>query len=156
MDAIKEFCVSVCAAAVLCAISSGIFDGGRYAGVMKIIASAVLICALISGFPKISFSFPKTELAAEENSEELCGVISEQTKALTEKFCAQMVLSQLLQDGIPVTDVEIKADISEQGSITITEAVIVTENETDVSEKKKAEEKVKTLLSVNGENIEIK
>lgn len=153
MEAVREWAVTICAAAVLCAAVSGLAPESRLTKGLGIVLAAVMLSALASlaaavGDIKIDTEKLSMHFFAEES--ELNDLVERQTADAVEDAVRRLIARRLESNGISAEDIRVETDISDDGCISIGQVTVITAG-TDEAHRRETAELLSDMLGINAE-----
>lgn len=140
MSEIKDFGMMICGAAVLCAVVNMLVPSEKYEKVIKITLAAVMICAMITPLTKLSrIRLDLSEYRASDRGyyDDLRQKIEIQTESVMQKTVTGMIHESLQKNGIRAKNIFVETDRLEDGSISIGQVTIETQNNAEAIAAKK-------------------
>ena len=122
MSEIKDFAMTVCGAAVLCAAANMLAPAEKYEKVIKITLAAVMICAIITPLTRLSqirLEFERYRAADAGYHDGLRDEIESQTESLMERAAAGLIEEALRKNGVRPKNILINTDRTQDGGISI-------------------------------------
>jgi len=121
MDAVREWAIALCAAAVLCAAAGMISPGQRSGKGMRVLTAAVMLCAVVLPLARMDVCSADNYRIDGEfcPDSRLCAAVERQTADAMSRAVCELVGAQLEQMGVEAEDIEAVMDISDDGCITI-------------------------------------
>ena len=155
MDAVKEWAVAVCAAAVLSAAVGMLTNGGSSAKSMRFLLSVVMLCLLIEPLGSIKECADNVNLIISgpvEDNNRLLNAVEDQTVSYMSRSVSELIDSELDAMGVYAQKIQVNMDISEDGCITIGQ-VVITVNEEDHARADELSTRIYDRLGLNARFI---
>lgn len=130
MDSLKEWAISVCAAAVICAALDMLIPEHKYEKVLRLCLAAFALCVCIaplSGLQSCGGEWRhsnKEEMQYTRLSSDLQQQVERQSAAAVEGAVSRIIDEKLRQLGFSSYEIAVKTDIAADGSITIGQVAV--------------------------------
>lgn len=128
MEAVREWAVALCAAAVLCAGAQIITPDEKKGKWMRIVFASVMLCAMVLPLARISgcrLSYD-SNISDYSPDRRLCEAIEEQTASAVSSTVCRLVEDCLLGYDVEAEDISVSMDISDDGCISIGQITVRT------------------------------
>jgi len=132
MESIKEWAISLCGAAALCATVGMIAPEGKTGKCMKLVMTLVVLCLMLSPLSQIGSCSADLKdhisLPAETDSD-LLRLVEEQSAEAISRSVNYVIEEQLETLGVHAKEINVSVDSSDDGCITISQADAIVQNE---------------------------
>lgn len=127
MDAVREWAVSLCAAAVLCAAAGMLAPEDKQGKCFRTVLSAVMLCLMISPLSRIKECSGSTDgytAVPEQTGSELFELVERQTADAMSASVSNLVGHELDELGVSAREIYVVMDISQDGCISIGQVTV--------------------------------
>ena len=126
MEALREWAVALCGAAVLCAGAGIIAPDEKQNRRLRMILASVMLCAVVLPLARLTACDVRYDIADEpfRPDSRLCSAIEQQTASAV-SGAVQELVSDCLEDlSVEAEDISVVMDISEDGCISIGQVAV--------------------------------
>lgn len=126
MEAIREAATCICVCCILCGGLKMLVPSASYEKLIRLAVGAFLVCSLVTPVGKAIKELKTPEIATSviEENERLEEAVTTFTVGMLDRMVSGHIENALLTENVKAEDIEIFMDILEDGSISISQAVI--------------------------------